>query len=94
MEGKIPRRTLDELGMRSKLQTQLGELLEMPRGFVLFSAPPGGGLRSTMDAVLHHCDRFTREFATVEEEANRYQEVENVPRNHVQHRAASRCSRC
>ena len=79
VEGKIPRRTLDELGMRSKLQTQLGELLELPRGFVLFSAIPGGGLRSTMDAVLHHCDRFTREFAAFEEEANRYQEVENVP---------------
>jgi type II secretory ATPase GspE/PulE/Tfp pilus assembly ATPase PilB-like protein len=79
VEGKIPRRTLDELGMRSKLQTQLGELLELPRGLVLFSAVPGGGLRSTMDAVLHHCDRFTREFATLEEEANRYQEIENVP---------------
>jgi type II secretory ATPase GspE/PulE/Tfp pilus assembly ATPase PilB-like protein len=79
VEGKIPKRTLDELGMRSKLQTQLGELLELPRGFVLFSATANGGLRSTMDAVLHHCDRFTREFATIEEEANRYQEVENVP---------------
>jgi type II secretory ATPase GspE/PulE/Tfp pilus assembly ATPase PilB-like protein len=79
VEGKIPRRTLDELGMRSKLQTQLGELLELPRGFVFFSAIPGGGLKSTMDAVLHHCDRFTREFATLEEEANRYQEVENIP---------------
>ena len=79
VEGKIPRRTLDELGMRSKLQTQLGELLELPRGLVLFSAAAGGGLKSTMDAVLHHCDRFTREFAALEEEANRYQEIENVP---------------
>ena len=67
------------LGMRTKLQEQLRELLELPRGFVLFSAIPGGGLRSTMDAVLHDCDRFTREFAALEEEANRYQEVENVP---------------
>ena len=78
VEGKIPRRTLDDLGMRSKLQTQLRDLLELPRGLVLFSATAGGGLRSTMDAVLHHCDRFTREFAAMEEEANRYQEVENV----------------
>jgi len=79
VEGNIPRRTLDELGMRAKMQEQLRELLELPRGLVLFSAVPGGGLRSTMDAVLHACDRFTREFATIEEEANRYQEVENVP---------------
>ena len=32
-----------------------------------------------MDAVLHACDRFTREFAALEEETNRYQEVENIP---------------
>jgi type II secretory ATPase GspE/PulE/Tfp pilus assembly ATPase PilB-like protein len=78
-EGKIPRRTLDDLGMRTKVQEQLRELLLAQRGLVLFSAIPGGGLRTTMDAVLHNCDRFTREFATLEEENNRYQEVENVP---------------
>ena len=32
-----------------------------------------------MDAVLHVCDRFTREFAAYEEVSNRYQEVENIP---------------
>ena len=79
VEGKIPRRTLDDLGMRTKVQEQLRETLEAPRGFVLFSAIPGGGLRSTMDSVLHSLDRFTREFAAVEEEASRYQEVENIP---------------
>lgn len=79
VEGKIPRRTLDELGMRSKLQEQLDQLLQLPRGLVLFSAIPNGGLKSTVDAVLHRCDRFTREFVTLEEENNRYQEVENVP---------------
>jgi type II secretory ATPase GspE/PulE/Tfp pilus assembly ATPase PilB-like protein len=77
--GKIPMRTLDDLGMRTKVQEQLQELLVLPQGFLLFSAPPGGGLRSTMDALLHSCDRFTREFATFEDEANRYQEVENIP---------------
>jgi type II secretory ATPase GspE/PulE/Tfp pilus assembly ATPase PilB-like protein len=78
-EGKIPRRTLDDLGMRTKLQEQLQEALGLPQGLILFSAPPGSGLRSTTDAVLHSCDRFTREFATMEEESNRYQEVENIP---------------
>ena len=79
VEGKIPKRTLDDLGMRTKSQEQLQELLTLPQGLVLFSAPPGGGLRSTMDGVLHACDRFTREFAAYEEASNRYQEVENVP---------------
>jgi type II secretory ATPase GspE/PulE/Tfp pilus assembly ATPase PilB-like protein len=77
-EGKIPRRSLDDLGMRVKLQDQLHEVLRSPQGLVLFSAPPGGGLRSTMDAVLHACDRFTREFAGLEEEGNPYQVVENI----------------
>jgi type II secretory ATPase GspE/PulE/Tfp pilus assembly ATPase PilB-like protein len=77
-EGKIPRRTLDELGMRTKLQEQLQELFSLPQGLILLSAPPGGGLRSTTDAVLHACDRFTREFAAFEEANNRYQEVENI----------------
>jgi type II secretory ATPase GspE/PulE/Tfp pilus assembly ATPase PilB-like protein len=77
-EGKIPKRSLDDLGMRAKVQEQLQELLGAPQGFVLLSAPPSGGLRSTTDAVLHACDRFTREFATLEDEGNRYQEVENI----------------
>lgn len=78
VEGKIPLRSLDDLGMRTKLQEQLRESLDASRGFVLLSAIPGGGLRSTTDAVLHTCDRFTREFATLEEETNRYQVVENI----------------
>ena len=78
-EGKIPRRTLEELGLRTKSQEQIRELLEQPQGLLLFSAAPGCGLRSTMDAVLHACDRFIREFGGVEEAATRYQEVENIP---------------
>jgi type II secretory ATPase GspE/PulE/Tfp pilus assembly ATPase PilB-like protein len=71
--------TLDELGMRAKLQEQLRELVARPRGFVLLSAPPGGGLRTTTAVILHDMDRFVREFMAVEDEANRYHEVENVP---------------
>jgi type II secretory ATPase GspE/PulE/Tfp pilus assembly ATPase PilB-like protein len=78
-EDKIPRRSLDDLGLRSKLQEQIREQIEQPRGLLLFSAAPGCGLRTTMDAVLHTCDRFIREFSGVEEVANRYQEIENIP---------------
>ena len=67
-EKKIHFKTLDELGMRTKLQEQLLDLLRAKQGFVLFSAPPGGGLRSTMDVTLRACDRYTREFVAVEEE--------------------------
>jgi len=65
--------------MRTKVQEQLKELLAAQQGLLLFSAMPAAGLRSTMDVTLHACDRFTREFVAVEEEANRYPAVENIP---------------
>lgn len=78
-EKKIQFKTLDELGMRTKLQEQLMELLGSKKGFTLFSALPGNGLRSTTDVVLHACDRYTREFTAVEEEDHQYPLIENIP---------------
>ncbi|MBU4271940.1 MAG: Flp pilus assembly complex ATPase component TadA [Planctomycetes bacterium] len=78
-EKKIRINSLGELGMRSKLQEELLQSLNSQQGFLLFSASVGGGLRSTVDVALRTCDRFTREFAAVEEETNRYEVVENVP---------------
>jgi type II secretory ATPase GspE/PulE/Tfp pilus assembly ATPase PilB-like protein len=71
-------KTLADLGMREKMQEQLTELLQRSKGFLLFSALPGGGLRTTIDVVLHGMDRFLREFAAVEEQSSRPREVENV----------------
>ena len=71
-------KTLADLGMREKMQEQLTELLQRPKGFLLFSALPAGGLRTTIDVVLQGMDRFLREFAAVEEERNRGREIENV----------------
>jgi len=71
--------TLDEIGMRPKMQEQLREIMGREGGIVLFSAIPAGGLRSTMNVVLRSADRFVREFAAVEDEAHRYEPVENIP---------------
>lgn len=71
--------SLDEAGMRSKMQEQLKEALEGKPGFVLLAAPPASGLRSTTHLVLRSMDRFMREFVGVEDETNRYDPVENVP---------------
>ncbi|OHB72580.1 MAG: hypothetical protein A2V70_19220 [Planctomycetes bacterium RBG_13_63_9] len=71
--------TMDEIGMRPKMQEQLHGLLYLEKGFVLFSAMPGAGLRTTADVVIHHTDRFTREFIAVEAENKRYEEIENCP---------------
>jgi type II secretory ATPase GspE/PulE/Tfp pilus assembly ATPase PilB-like protein len=46
---------------------------------VVFSAAPANGLKSTLNVAIRTADRFTRDFATVEDAQNRYEEVENVP---------------
>ena len=71
--------TLDDLGMRAKMQEQLKEILNRPAGFIILSAIPAGGLRTTSKVVLRTLDRFVREFTAVEDEANRYDEIENIP---------------
>ncbi len=71
-------KTLADLGMRDKMQEQFQELLKRPKGFLLFSALPAGGLRTTIDVVLNGMDRFLREFAAVEDEGSRAREVENI----------------
>lgn len=78
-DKKIRLKTFDELGMRTKLQEPLKEFLDAQKGFVLLSAMPTSGLRTTTDVTLHACDRYIREFVAVEEETNPYQPVENIP---------------
>ena len=71
---------LDELGMRTKVQEELRQSLELPQGFVLLSAVPGGGLRSTTDVGAPLVATvLPASSPRVEEETNRYEEVENVP---------------
>jgi type II secretory ATPase GspE/PulE/Tfp pilus assembly ATPase PilB-like protein len=79
LEGKKVRfDTLEVLGMRSKMEEQVREIMARQQGFFLISAMPAGGLRSTTSVILRSSDRFTREFYAVEEAASRYEEVENV----------------
>ncbi len=70
---------LEALGMRPKMQEQFLKLLESEKGLIIFSALPDGGLHTTFTVALRNTDRLMREFAAVEDEANRYEEVENVP---------------
>ncbi len=78
-DNAIRFKSFDDLGMRVKMQGQLKELLEAPRGVLLFAAMPGEGLRNTVDVALRACDRFVREFVAVEEEKTRFPRVENIP---------------
>jgi type II secretory ATPase GspE/PulE/Tfp pilus assembly ATPase PilB-like protein len=76
---KAPIKSFDELGMRAKTQEQLKELTARPAGFVLFAALPGGGLSALFDSVLKNCDRYMRDFASVEEVNHREHDIENLP---------------
>jgi type II secretory ATPase GspE/PulE/Tfp pilus assembly ATPase PilB-like protein len=78
-EKQVRFASLEELGMRDKMQKQLNEVMDLPQGMVLFSALPANGLRTTVNVALRGTDRLMREFMAVEEETNRYEEIENVP---------------
>lgn len=71
--------SLDELGMRPKMQEQLKQLIGSEKGMFLFSSMPTGGLRTTTAVTLSSLDRLIREFVAVEDEGNRYDSIENVP---------------
>ena len=70
--------SLDEIGMRPKMQEQLDALLSQ-NGVIVFSSLPAGGLTTTMDMVISHADRFVRSFVTVADESSKDREIENVP---------------
>ncbi|HOM16485.1 MAG TPA: ATPase, T2SS/T4P/T4SS family, partial [Thermoguttaceae bacterium] len=72
-------KTLAELGVRDKIQEAIQEAMNRPKGLVLLSAMPGGGLRTTTDVLLRNQDRFLREFLAVEDVQHRYDEIENIP---------------
>jgi len=70
--------TLESIGMRAKMQEELQGLITSDKGLLLVSALPASGLRSTTHVVLRAMDRLVRDFIAVEDEKNRYEEVENV----------------
>ncbi len=71
-------RTLDEIGMRPKLQEPFRELLRTPSGFVLLSALPGGGMTTLFDVALLTMDRYMRNVVAIEDKHHPDKEIENV----------------
>lgn len=71
--------TFEELGMRTKVEEQLRGVIAQPHGVVLFSAPPAGGLSTTIDTAIRSIDRFLRDVIVVEDAGRREREVDNAP---------------
>jgi type II secretory ATPase GspE/PulE/Tfp pilus assembly ATPase PilB-like protein len=75
---KLEFKSLDDLGMRAKMQEQLHALLDL-YGIFVFTSLPANGLTTTMDVVLSTIDRFLRSFVTVSDVAKQDRDIENVP---------------
>ena len=58
---------------------QLQELCLSKDGFVVISAPPGGGFTTFFDLALESADRYMRNFVGVEDVTKQEREIENVP---------------
>ena len=71
--------TMEELGLRKKLEEQLNGALSQPKGIVLFSSLPVGGLTTTLDTAVRSLDRFMRDVVAIEDAAHREHDIQNVP---------------
>ncbi|MDO4568934.1 MAG: ATPase, T2SS/T4P/T4SS family [Planctomycetia bacterium] len=77
-EGKSSFDSLDAIGMPEEMQKTMREQMSQSRGFILFSAPPSNGLRTTMKCTFLKTDRYTREFMEIQDGIHKYDEVENI----------------
>jgi len=74
-------KTLNDLGMRDKMQEELKSLLGAQGGLVLISAPAGHGLPTTWRVAIECADKFTRDWVSIEDKQNSDPEMINVTQN-------------
>ena len=76
--GGVDFDSLADLGMRDKMEEQLKEVLGADTGFVLFSAPPAGGLTTTMLIAEKSTDRYMRDLVALQDFNNVDPVAENI----------------
>lgn len=67
---------LADLGLSSKQQAQLEELLDKQAGLMIVSGPRGSGVTSTQYAMLRHHDAFMQNLLTIEQQP--LMDLENI----------------
>ena len=77
--GTLAKARLPELGMSSAMQEKLKAVVDQKRGFVVVSAPPGGGLTTLVGATAGSVDRFMRSMVGIEDAISPELAVDNVP---------------
>ena len=70
---------LEDTGMRDKLAEKVQPMFDLPKGIMIFSAPVGNGMKTTLNVALNKTDRFQREYAQLDKESNPHEVVENIP---------------
>ncbi|MBR5160157.1 MAG: hypothetical protein IKW80_00900, partial [Thermoguttaceae bacterium] len=70
---------LEDCGMRDKLAEKVQPMFDLPKGILIFSAPVGNGMKTTLNVALNKTDRFQREYAQLDKESNPHEVVENIP---------------
>lgn len=70
---------LEDTGMRDKLAEKVQPMFDLPKGIMIFSAPVGNGMKTTLSVALNKTDRFQREYAQLDKESNPHEVVENIP---------------
>ena len=69
----------EKMRVGAKRAEQMKSLLALPKGLIVFAAPPGQGLRTFTEVSFCETDRFTRDAATVEDLRHPYMAIENLP---------------
>ncbi|MCR5163441.1 MAG: Flp pilus assembly complex ATPase component TadA [Thermoguttaceae bacterium] len=77
-QGKTTYKSMEDLGMSTEMAAELKKQLGLPRGFILFAAPPAGGLRTTVKMAISKTDRYVREFYEIDDGIHEYEEIENL----------------
>jgi type II secretory ATPase GspE/PulE/Tfp pilus assembly ATPase PilB-like protein len=67
--------------MREKMREKLLQLMLSPKGLIVFSSLPGGGLTTTSTIAIGSTDRLLRDFISVQDVEHRDPEIENVDPN-------------
>lgn len=71
-------KALAELGLREKLYEPWKELTKIHKGLLVVSGPPAGGFSTLWSVVLRECDRYLRDFVTIQDVNKRELDAENV----------------
>ena len=70
--------SLEQLGVSEERQAQMKSLINADKGLVVLATAPHHGLKTLTTVIFGTADRFTRDFAGVEDEQHPYQEIENI----------------